>query len=83
MGRGRHSLESQVVSSPLAFFSQDWAAIEFEMLLSGENQGGRSIYHFKNESSPELLWGKPSIEKEKHQTYSGAGAQKAYSEDGG
>lgn len=81
MGRGRHSLESQVISSPLAFFSQ--GAIEFEMLLSGENQGGSSIYHFKNESSPELLWGKPSMEKEKHQTYSGARAQKAYSEDGG
>lgn len=82
MGRGRHSLESQVSSSP-AFFSQDWATIEFEMLLSGENQGSSSIYHFKNESSPEVLWGKPSTEKEKHQTDSGARAQKAYSEDAG
>ena len=55
VGRGRHSLESQVVSSPLAFFSQHWATIESEMLLSGEDQGGSSIYHFKNESSPEVL----------------------------
>lgn len=54
MGRGRHFLESQV-SSPVAFFSQDWAMTESEMLLSGENQGSSGIYHFKNDSNPEGL----------------------------
>lgn len=55
VGRGRHFLESQQVSSPVAFFSQDWAMIESEMLLSGENQGSSGIYPFKNESNPEGL----------------------------